>query len=318
MGKETVETLCQRAQQAIAKNDIDAARHYYLQALALKPDAPDVHYGLATVSFLSNDLTSASHHFKEVTRLDPLRASAYINLGAVYNRLDLLDEAIPVLRRGIQLDLNRAEGYYNLGLVYKRKGQIDLSIQAYREATRVNPRMADAHYNLANLYMEKQHYGMAIAHYRQALDLRPNWPKAENGLTQAEEAQEALSATKRGEALPAAAKAQQATAASTATVADLERIVDPHVHGTLLSYLHKATIESENQGRHFLDILETEIEPAIKELSSCLLYPDTSAGELDVCVRRFESAIESMRNAQRGLQSSIDRVRSIGDQLLKT
>jgi tetratricopeptide (TPR) repeat protein len=317
MGKETVESLCQRAQQAIAKNDIDAARQSYLQALALRPDAPDVHYGLATVSFLSNDLSSASQHFKEVTRLDPLRASAYINLGAVYNRLDQLDEAIPVLRRGIQLDLNRAEGYYNLGLVYKRKGQIDLSIQAYREATRVNPRMADAHYNLANLYLEKQQYGMAIAHYRQALDLRPNWPKAENGLTQAEEAQEALTTSKRAEASQPTAKDRQAAATSTAAVADLDRIVDPQLQGALLTHLHKATIESENQGRHFLDILETEIEPAIKELSSCLLYPDTSAGELDVCVRRFESAIESMRNAQRGLQSSIDRVRSLGDQLIK-
>jgi len=314
MGKETVESLCQKAQQAIAKNDIDAARQCYLQALALKPEAPDVHYGLATVSFLSNDLPSACHHFKEVTRLDPLRASAYINLGAVYNRLDQLDEAIPVLRRGIQLDLNRAEGFYNLGLVYKRKGQIDLSIQAYREATRVNPRMADAHYNLANLYLEKQQFGMAIAHYRQALDLRPNWPKAENGLAQAEEAQESVSTSRRQEGQPSATKPQQ----TAAPVADLERNVDPHIHGTLLTYLHKATIESENQGRHFLDILESEIEPAIKELSSCLLYPDTSAGELDVCVRRFETAIESMRSAQRGLQSSIDRVRSIGDQLLKT
>jgi tetratricopeptide (TPR) repeat protein len=319
MGKETLESLCSKAQQAIARNEIEEARQFYLQALALRHDSPDVHYGLATVSFLTNDLTSASHHFKEVTRLDPLRAGAYINLGAVYNRLDQLDEAIPVLRRGIQLDLNRAEGYYNLGLVYKRKGQIDLSIQAYREATRVNPRMADAHYNLANLYVEKQQYGMAIAHYRQALDLRPNWPKAENGLAQAEAAQESLDAPPpRSEGAAAVHAAQTATApAATAVAHDLERMVDPNVHGTLLSYLHKATIESENQGRHFLDILESEIEPAIKELSSCLLYPDTSANELDLCVRRFETAIESMRNAQRGLQTSIDRVRSIGDQLLK-
>ena len=54
----------------------------YLQALGLRSDAPDVHYGLATVCFLLNDLTSAAYHFKEVTRLDPLRAGAFINLGA--------------------------------------------------------------------------------------------------------------------------------------------------------------------------------------------------------------------------------------------
>src|SRR5438270_4727507 len=125
MPRESVESLCQKAQRAIAGGDNELARQLYLQALGLKSDAPDVHYGLATVCFLLNDLTSAAHHFKEVTRLDPLRAGAYINLGAVYNRLSQLDDAIVALRRGIQLDNKRAEGYYNLALAYRRKGQPD-------------------------------------------------------------------------------------------------------------------------------------------------------------------------------------------------
>src|SRR6516162_4963041 len=186
MAKENVESLCKKAQQAIAQSDNDLAKQYYLRALSLRSDAPDVHYGLATVCFLQNDLPGAAYHFKEVTRLDPLRAGAYINLGAVYNRLNQLDEAIPVLRRGIQLDTGRAEGYYNLGIVYRRKGQNDLAIQAYREAVRINPRMADAHYNLGNLYLEKEQYTLALAHYRQAVDQRPTWEKALNGLEQCE------------------------------------------------------------------------------------------------------------------------------------
>ena len=186
MVSESIESLCQKARQAVAQGSYEQARQVYLQALGLRSDAPDVHYGLATVCFLLNDLPSAAYHFKEVTRLDPLRAGAYINLGAVYNRLDQFDDAIPVLRRGIQLDNHRAEGYYNLGLVHRRKGQIDLAIEAYREATRVNPRMADAHYTLANLYLEREKFALAVAHYRQALELRPNWDKAEHGLTQAE------------------------------------------------------------------------------------------------------------------------------------
>src|SRR5262245_51426032 len=132
MAKESVDTLCQKAKKAITQGQVDQARQCYLQALGLRSDVPDVHYGLATVCFLMHDYVSAIHHFKEVTRLDPLHAGAYINLGAVYNRLDMLEEAIPVLRRGIQLDMNRGEGYYNLGLVYRRKGQPDLAISAYR------------------------------------------------------------------------------------------------------------------------------------------------------------------------------------------
>lgn len=319
MAKETVDSLCKKAQESLAGGQYDHAKQFYLQALGMRSDSPDVHYGLATVCFLQSDLASAAYHFKEVTRLDPLRAGAYINLGAVYNRLNQLDEAIPVLRRGIQLDINRAEGYYNLGLVYKRKGQPELAIQAYREATRVNPRMADAHYNLGNLYMEREQYGLALAHYRQAIELKPNWEKALRGLEQAEAAQEqietASAASRRLE--KAATQGADARLAAEASI-DPERLVDPNVHGTILTTLHRATIESESQGRNFLKILESEIEPAIKVLSSCLLYPDSSATELDHCVQKFESAVANMRAAQSALETSMDRVRNLGDQLLKS
>lgn len=313
MAGETVETLCQKARQAVAQGTTEQARQLYLQALGLKSDSPDVHYGLATVCFLLNDLPSAAHHFREVTRLDPLRAGAYINLGAVYNRLDQLDDAIQVLRRGIQLDAHRGEGYYNLGLVYKRKGQLDLAIQAYREATRVNPRMADAHLNLANVYLERQQYGPAVAHYKHALEARPNWEKALHGIAQAEAAQLTVGQPQA----PAAVEEKQDRKATAHPTLDPDRLVDPNLHGQVLTNLHKATIESENFGRRFLQILEAEIEPAIKELSTALLYPDTSAGELDQCVQKFETAIQNMRSAQRSLQSSIERVRAIGEQLFK-
>jgi tetratricopeptide (TPR) repeat protein len=316
MPGEGIESLCLKARQAVAQGNYDQARQIYLQALGLRSDAPDVHYGLATVCFLLNDYASAAHHFKEVTRLDPLRAGAYINLGAVYNRLEQFDDAIPVLRRGIQLDSHRAEGFYNLGLVHRRKGQIDLAIEAYREATRVNPRMADAHYNLANLYSEKERYGLAIAHYKHALELRPNWEKAEEGLAQAEAA-----LAEQGHpaaADPAVETKKPVPSTGTLKAIDPNRTVNPAAQGALLSNLHKATIDSETQGRNFLKVLEAEIEPAIKELSTCLLYPDSSATELDECVQKFENAIASMRSAQRNLQSSLERVRSLGDKLVSS
>jgi tetratricopeptide (TPR) repeat protein len=319
MAAESIDSLCQKARQAVAQGNNELARQLYLQALGLKSDSPDVHYGLATVCFLLNDLPSAAHHFKEVTRLDPLRAGAYVNLGAVYNRLDQLDEAIAALRRGIQLDSHRAEGYYNLGLAYRRQGQPDLAVQAYREAVRINPRMADAHLNLANLYLDKEQYGMAMAHYKQSLEVRPRWDKALNGLAQAEAAMAAVvQPAGQSAAKPASTLESGQHGAEPRPLLDPERTVDPNVHGSLLTNLHKATIDSENCGRDFLKILEDQIEPAIKDLSSCLLYPDGPTSELDQCVQKFENAIQRMRSAQTSLQSSMEKVRNIGEKLLKS
>ncbi len=308
MGVESVEVLCLKAREAIAQRSPDTARQLYLQALGVKSDAPDVHYGLATVCFQLKELHSAAHHFKEVTRLDPLRSGAFINLGAVYNLLDQPDDALAMLRRGIQLDPHRAEGYYNLGLVYRRKGQVDMCVQAYREALRVNPQMPDAHYNLANVFFERKQFVQAISHYKLALQQRPNWDKALSGLAQVEAAQ-TQATTPGGGVAVAAAPAK--------SPANLDRAVDPAAQGELLGTLHRATIESEDFGRRFLQVLEQEVEPAIKELSSCLLYPDSSAGELDGCVQRVESAIASMRGAEKALQLSMDRVRDLGEKLLK-
>jgi tetratricopeptide (TPR) repeat protein len=311
MVAESVDVLCMKARDAIAQRNPEKARQLYLQALGLRSDVPDVHYGLATVCFQLKDLHSAAHHFKEVTRLDPLRAGAFINLGAVYNLLDQLDDAIPMLRRGIQLDSHRAEGYYNLALVYRRKGQTDMAIQAYREALRVNPQMADAHYNLGNIFVERSQYVMAATHYKQALQLRPTWDKAQVGLAEVE----ALVRDQMRQ--QPAADAETAAAPVPPPPIDMDRTVDPNAQGELLTIVHKATIESEDYGRQFLQVLEGEIEPAIKELSSALLYPDTSGQELDECVQKFEAAMAHMRTIQKTLVLSVERVHSLGDRLFK-
>jgi Tfp pilus assembly protein PilF len=316
MAVPTFDALCQQARQAIAERDWEKARQSYLQALGLKSDAADIHQGLATVCFQLRDLTSAAHHFKEVTRLDPLRAGAFINLGAVYNLLDHLDEAVTALRRGIQLDPQRAEGYYNLGLAYRRKGQIDLAIHAYREALRLNPRMADAHYNLANLYLDKEQYAQAVLAYKSALQIRPNWDKARQGLESAEQALAEATAETQEETPEGEEAAPAGKESAPPPKLDPNRIIDPDLHGVLLNSLHKATIESENHGRHFFQLVEEEIEPVIKELSSCLISPDVSISVLDACIQKFEGAMAHMKSARENLQTSIQRARLLGDKLV--
>jgi len=313
MAAESVESLLQRARECMDQRNWDRARQLYLQALGLRADSPDVHYGLATVCFQLRDLNSAAHHFREVTRLDPLRAGAYVNLGAVYNLLDQLDEAVAALRRGIQLDSHRAEGYYNLGLVYRRKGQPELALQAYREAIRVNPRMADAHYNLGNLYLEKEEPSLAVAHYKSALELRPAWEKAMRGL---EQAQGIIHGVEAGKAT-AEGTAKKPDSSPKIPKLDPDRLVDPNIHGSLLTIMHKTCVEADTHSRQFMELLEGEVEPAIKELSTCLLYPDSSVNELDQCVQKFESAIGHMRSVQRALQSNAEKIRSTGDRMLK-
>ncbi len=307
MSAESIEGLFLKARQAIEQRDWGTAKMMYLQALGLKSDLPDVHYGLATVYFQLRELTSAAHHFKEVTRLDPQRVGAFVNLGAVLNLLDQLDEAVVALRRSIQLDAKRVEGYYNLGLVYRRKGQTDLAIQAYREAIRLNPRMSDAHLNLANLLFEKEQYRQAETNYQKALELRPGWEKAIDGLEAAREAA-ALEENKGSSGLAVGSSGRIAKGGGSV----LDQTVDPTVHATLLTNLHQGAIDAMDAGRLLQQILEREVEPSIKDLSSSLLNAGAGGGgDLDECVKKFESALQHMRDTQAAVARRITKLRDL-------
>ncbi len=312
MALPTVDELCQKARQAIADRKWDEARQAYLKALSLKPDAADIHQGLATVCFQQRDLPTAGHHFKEVTRLDPLRAVAFINLGAVYNLLEQLDDAISVLRKGIQLDPQRSEGYYNLGLVYRRKGQTDLAIHAYREALRINPLLADAQYNLGNLYFEKEMFKQASDCYQHALRIRPQFEKAQQGLEAARESLAEQREQTREEEEPVSPPPPSVPAKKL----DPMRTINPEAHGIVLTALHKATIEAENQGRQLHEVADGELEPAIKELSSALVSTDVSITVLDQCIKRFENAMRNVRSLKDNLHVSVQKVKSLGDELV--
>lgn len=311
MGSESVDNLCQKAKQATGRGHVEEARQLYLQALGLKSNSPDIHYGMATVCFLLSDLDSAAYHFSEVMRLDPMRPGAYINLGAVLNRLGEHKEAIEVLNRGLQIDPNRAEGHYNLGLVYRNSGQLEQAVKSYQEAARLNPKMLDAQYNLANVYLELKKLDEAIALYRQVLQVKPGWEKAQQGLKAAEAAQTALA---KGVPVP-----ENVTAASgmAAAMIDPERMLDPNIHGEALKMLYQATIDSENQGRQYLQTVETVIEPAIKMIYSAILRPK-SGFDLDDCVDKFEGAINELRKVHRSLKKSVEEVHSAGDKLLRS
>jgi Tfp pilus assembly protein PilF len=302
------EELCAKARQAIAEGNPSLARQLYLQALAAKTNSPDANYGVATACFLLDEPESAIFYFKEVLRLDPQRAGAYVNLGAVYSRQGNFDEAVKSLRKAIQIDPKRAEAYYNLGLIYRRQNQSELAVQAYREALHLNGKMPDAHYNLANVLLEMGRFSQAITHYQQALEMAPDFENAKLGLEQAKAAHER-------EALPKPPPGSSGSGIRSPQ-ANLQRTLDPQVDGPALHVLHQTTVDAENQGREFTRVLEGEIEPALKELSTVLLYSEKTSGELNEKLERFELALSHMRSARRQWQKTVKMLRDQADKMV--
>jgi tetratricopeptide (TPR) repeat protein len=303
------------AEAALRNGNPQVARQHYFQALAIAPEAPNVHHGLATCCFLLGDLNGAVYHFQEVLRQDPSRIGAAINLGAVYNQMGRPDDALNVLRQTIKQDSKRAEAYYNMGLAYRLKGQVELAIQSYKEALHHDNKMMDAYYNLGNLLHELGRETQAIRCYQMALDIRPDFEPASQGLHAAQAALEEQNHPKTpvmGMTLPD----PSGTTRPLRTNVDLSAPLDAHVDGPHLATLHRSTIASETAAREMLHVIEVELEPVIHDLSSRLLDAKSDKRELMEYLEKFEVAMNKTRAVQRTWQQTMQQIRELTQKLI--
>jgi len=311
-----IEQHYQEAEKALRSGNPQAARQHYFQALAIAPEAPNVHHGLATCCFLLGDLNGAVYHFQEVLRQDPRRVGAAINLGAVYNQMGRPDDALNVLRQTIKQDPKRAEAYYNMGLAYRLKGQVELAIQSYKEALHHNPQMMDAYHNLGNLLHELGRETQAIRCYQLALEIRPEFEPAQQGLAAAQAAHDELTHPRTpvmGLTLPEGSGATRPLRVTH----DLNQPLDAHADGPHLATLHRATVASENAAREMLHVIEVDLEPVIHDLSSRLLDTKSDKRELMEYLEKFEVAMNKTRAVQRTWQQSMQQIRELTQKLIE-
>lgn len=307
----------QDAELALRAGNPQLARQHFFQALAMSPEAPNVHHGLATCCFLLSDLNGAVYHFQEVLRQDPSRLGAAINLGAVYNQMGRPDDALNVLRQSIKQDPKRAEAYYNMGLAYRLKGQVELAIQSYKEALHHDGKMMDAHYNLGNLLHELGRNSQAVRCYQQALELRPDFEPAIQGMLAAQQSLQSQQHPKTpvmGLNVPAGSSAVNRPLKP---AIDPQQPLDPNIDGNNLAVLHRSTISSENSAREMLHVIEADLEPAIHDLSSRLLDSKADKRELMDYLEKFEVAMNKTRAVQRSWQQTMQQIRESTEKLMQ-
>jgi hypothetical protein len=93
-------------------------------------------------------------------------------------------------------------------------------------------------------------------------------------------------------------------------------MLDPELHSTALTGLHRTTIESETVGKDFFTLVEHDVEPVIKELSTFLITPDETLTTLDACILRFDSIMARMASAKDSLKANVLKVHKLGDDLV--
>lgn len=162
--------------------DYDRAAGHFREALHLRPDLPEAHYGLAFTLQKMGRGGEAVAEYQEAIRLAPGVAEAHGNLCNVLRDLGRLEEARAACEQAVALRPDAMQGRRNLAVTLQSIGQPLEALEQFRQAVRLAPGAAPLRYETANVLQMMGRLQEAEAEYREALRLQPAYPEAVNNL----------------------------------------------------------------------------------------------------------------------------------------
>lgn len=181
--------LIEAAAQARAASNLTRSSSLLMQALALAPENPYVHFNLGQDACAANNLSAAMQAYERAVELAPNYAEAWCNLGVVCKARGELERSTRMYMKALQIcpnfaiaRSNAAIAYTDYGTLLKLEGKTQLAIQAYRTALSFNPYYHSAWYNLGVSYAETGQIDEAILAYELSTHFCPRSAEAYNNL----------------------------------------------------------------------------------------------------------------------------------------
>ena len=177
-----VEAWFRQGNRHAAERDHLQAIDCYLRAIALAPEAVEIHFNLGTVFLDLKRWDEAAACFQRAITLSPDFADAYFNQGIAHYESKSVAKAIAAYRRVSELAPGRTDALYNLGLAYQETGDHSEAIDCYRRALELRPDFVEALVNLGHALQETGNTESAAAAWIRALTWRPDCADAHYNL----------------------------------------------------------------------------------------------------------------------------------------
>lgn len=181
----TLDALLIEAQRLFSLNDFSASQAVFEQALALRPDFPEVLNNLACALEAQGQFAAAQARLEHALEYAPHFADARANLGRVLLRQGEPEAAKRQLTHALEDMPQHVASLHYLGLCAKTLGQYAEAEAALSAALDLQPQAAELHINLGNVLVAQGKYAAAIPHYLAALNLEPRSPAAALNLANA-------------------------------------------------------------------------------------------------------------------------------------
>jgi tetratricopeptide (TPR) repeat protein len=149
--------------------DKDAAIREFRELVAMVPDFPFGHTGLALALLATDDPKSAEPEFRKAAELDPTEPMAAAGIGKALELQLKYDEALAAYARAIEVNPEFFQGYLGEGRIYLLRKQYAQAMAQLKTATNLQPDDWESHDLLGKALLASGDADAAIAEYKSSM-----------------------------------------------------------------------------------------------------------------------------------------------------
>ena len=169
------------------RGNLDLARQYYKDAIALRQDFAEAHNNLGAVSMQRREYKEAVDSFKQALEVDPGYVNARVNMALCHLYGGHRDAARAEYIKCLELQPKACDCRQGLGVLAAGQRDFEEAKLQFTRMTEVCPDSATGFYNLCQTYYDMGQCGNALESCMRALAVQGDHLEARKNLTRATE-----------------------------------------------------------------------------------------------------------------------------------
>ena len=158
----------------IRAGGLERARQLAVRALALSPDASELHYLIGDILVESEEVEAAEETYRRGLDADAPSPIGRTKLAAALRLQGKMSDALVELAEARRIDPTYARAYSDAGMILLSEQKLSDALSAYREAVRLDPDSVDAHNGLAMTLANSGNLVDAVAEFREIVRIDPD------------------------------------------------------------------------------------------------------------------------------------------------
>jgi len=177
--------LAAKGNELVAKDQPQAARSYFLEALKFDTQNSAAYFGLGEIFSEQDKADEALANYEKALNANAKLTEIYVPLGILYFQKGEIAKADDLLTKALAASPNDAETQLFVGMIRMSQNRNQEAMAAFEKARTLDPTNPEASFNIAEVLVRLDRVKDAVAEYEKAIAIKPSHFEAHLGLGEA-------------------------------------------------------------------------------------------------------------------------------------